>query len=698
VSSGPTLSRYTPSLMGRDLLERLFVVRDRLLDEIIRRIEAAARTTERNHTLLVGPRGAGKTHLVALAYHRTKDLMGEGRRLQVAWLPEDPWTLVTYRHVLTEIVSRLEPPFEGDVPRHPAELEAVLAQRATDLGPAVVIVENLDQILQAIGNDGQQRLRHLLQTDRSLLLVATSTTLDRSMSDQASPFYGFFTTSRLEPFDVEEAAAMLTAIAREREDDELVEYLASAEGKARLRTIEHLAGGQPRMWAALASALTVDGLDDLVDLLLTRFDDLTPYYQEQLGRLSGQQRLVVAELAEVDRPITVKELAERLEIDQRSLGKTVSDLVERRWMAETTSPVTAMLDQRRTYYELAEPMARLSFQIKDNRGEPLRVIVDFLKHWFDPVDLTSADALADVVRVGERVGTYLRAASIEQDDDAVIAAVRRLSGLPESGGRASPVLAEIDGALHALGAASGERFLCLPAAVRSAVEGQLEDRSFRAVQVDVHHAALSEVGDGFLPVSMVSWVERALRLAAQDGDGDGDGDLPRQVILLRWLAKAGRLDEAREMLRSLPVPAGPSEALDICIAKIEVANRGTDVGEVGMAARLYGDVLEAFDAWPDLLGLPMEGLTDQLLANRDRLRALEERLQTSITRKPWVDAVVARLPGAFAVAGATAEALVGAARHADAARLRAHVAEASQSEWGLDDPRSIAAREAAARG
>ena len=135
----------------------------------------------------------------------------------------------------------------------------------------------------------------------------------------------------------------------------------------------HLAGGQPRMWATLASALTVGGLDELVDLLLTRFDDLTPYYQEQLGRLSGQQRLVVAELAEIDRPINVRELAERLEIEQRSLAKTISELVDRGWAAETTSPVTALLDRRRTYYELAEPLARLSFQIKASRGEPLRL-------------------------------------------------------------------------------------------------------------------------------------------------------------------------------------------------------------------------------------------------------------------------------------------------------------------------------------
>ena len=120
---------------------------------------------------------------------------------------------MSYRHLLTAIAERLEPALEGELPRLAPELEGLLAAKAAVGGPIVVLVENLDRILHALGDEGQQRLRHLLQADRSLLLIATSTRLDRTLSDQASPFYAFFTTTRLEPFDVDEAAAMLTAIA-----------------------------------------------------------------------------------------------------------------------------------------------------------------------------------------------------------------------------------------------------------------------------------------------------------------------------------------------------------------------------------------------------------------------------------------------------------------------------------------------------
>src|SRR4051794_14418748 len=107
-----TRSRFTPSLMPHELLERLFVAREPILDRILSRISAAAAGAERNPTLLVGPRGSGKTHLVSLAYYRARELRDEGASLQFAWLPEDPWTIVSYRHLLSEIAQRLEPTVE----------------------------------------------------------------------------------------------------------------------------------------------------------------------------------------------------------------------------------------------------------------------------------------------------------------------------------------------------------------------------------------------------------------------------------------------------------------------------------------------------------------------------------------------------------------------------------------------------------
>ena len=576
------IAKFTPSLIPRPTLERIFVAREPILDAIMDRIRAAATTASQNHTLLIGPRGAGKTHLIALAYYRTLDLIEFGHRLQVSWLPEDPWKVVSYRHLLAAVLDGLTPAPSGrdPIPTSEQQLESMLVDLAHQHGPIVVLVENLDQILARLTDLGQQRLRHLLQSEEGLLLVATTTRLERDLSDQARPFYGFFTTTRLQPFSVTEAQQMLRALAVESGDHDLVDQLNSETTMARLRAIQHLAGGQPRMWTALASALTIDQLDKLVELFLTRFDDLTPYYQEQMGRLSPQQLQLVAELAEADHPVHVSELAERIGVDQRSLGKTVTELVDRGWITAVNTPVGYLLDRRRTYYELAEPLARISFQIKESRGRPLQLIVDFIKGWFDPKDLAAAH--------GDPANEYLELAVFDYEHDAVTRVVRQLRRLPESRAPALELLGTIDDALADLANRRADRFLRLPIAVRTALEERLgtpdslipDSISLRA---EIHTAALNEVGNVPHP-ALPSWRIRAEDLVNQSHQPAA------LLVLAHWLASSWTFDEAEAVLKAAKQEVIPNSPT-IQTAQSHLAAAYQSAGRLAPAIRLYEQAL-----------------------------------------------------------------------------------------------------------
>ena len=63
-------SRYSPGNMDRESLEAVFVGRDDVMEDVLSRTTTSIRGPEKHYILLVGPRGAGKTHLLALAYHR----------------------------------------------------------------------------------------------------------------------------------------------------------------------------------------------------------------------------------------------------------------------------------------------------------------------------------------------------------------------------------------------------------------------------------------------------------------------------------------------------------------------------------------------------------------------------------------------------------------------------------------------------
>ena len=556
--SAVSISRFTPSTMPEDLLERLFVVRKPVLESLMKRVGDLGNTPSPHHTLLVGPRGAGKTHLISLVYHRAKNRAGTdgGKPLRIAWLPEDPWTIVSYARLLAAILERVAPD-TGVRSADEAELDARLRSTSRKDGPVLVLMENVDQILDALGEVGQQKLRNLLQTESGVLIIGSTTRLDRSLSSHAAPFFGFFDTIRLEPFSPEEAREMLTALAREADNAELAERLSSSGALARIHTIAHLAGGQPRLWALLGSALTVEELRDLAALLLSRFDDLTPYYQEQLARLSPLQRLVVAELAAADRPLPVKDIAERVGSDQRSVAKAVGDLAERGWLKPVSTIFTELLDRRRTYYDLAEPLARLAFQIKESRGEPLPLVVDFLVNWFDADQLRSSDG-----------SDYGRVALMRMEQDEVGGLARRLTSLPESRIPSLDLLGQVEDALAAFSAGDAEPVMALRSTLRQAIELRAHDEGgIASVRLELLEDALREVGDVPRGDTNSAWVGRAERL-------DAEAQSPQsRLILVRWLAASWRFDEAEAALGTISSEQAALEGANAVAQAYESAGR-----------------------------------------------------------------------------------------------------------------------------
>ena len=527
------ISRYTPSTMAAEQLERLFVVREPILEMLMQRVRELGTTPSPHHTLLVGPRGSGKTHLISLVYHRSQALIREKAGFRIAWLPEDPWTIVSYGRLLAAIGERLS--WDASQERDEQRLEVALQRSIQEDGPALVLLENLDQILDGLGDLGQQRLRHLLQTEQRLLVIGSTTRLDRNLSRQNHPFFGFFDTIQLSPFSAEDARLMLLALALESGDRELQDRLERDQDLARLYTIAHLAGGQPRIWAMFGSALTVGRLQQLSTFFLERFDDLTPYYQSRLEQLPPQQRLIVAELAAADRPLPVKELADRVGADQRSIAKAMGDLQDRGWVQPATTIFAQYLDRRRTYYELAEPLVRLAFQIKEQRGEPLPIIVDFLISWFDHEQLFDSDD-----------NVYRRAALAAMESNEGLGLARRLTSLPVTRIPSLNLLGQAEDALAALSAHNAEPLMSLPNTVRQAVESRIgKDGDTRPMRRILLKMALNEVGD--VPQRGINpeWVDRAERLDEEEGSPT------TRMLLLGWLAASWRFDEAEDVLATI---------------------------------------------------------------------------------------------------------------------------------------------------
>ncbi len=388
------ISVFTPSNTPPEVLARIFVQRHRLLEKLVERLKRSMLTGNMHHALLIGPRGSGKTNMVALTQHRLQQQEELDDVMRIAWLGEDD-TITGLIDLAMGIADRLaeEYPdeFETDY-RSPFRMlpaddaaEAILNEihRRLQHRNLLVMFENMDAAFKGLGDHGQKRWRAFLQEKGRIATLATSQQIFDGVSDRDLPFWGFFDIHHLAPLSFDDSRTLIRNISIENKNKELVQFIDTAEGRYRIRSLHHLAGGNHRMYVLLSEFLTKASLDDLVSAFETLADELTPYFQERIRSLPAQQAKIVQSLAAMEgAAITVKEIAASTFIDERSCSKQLGELRSKRY-------VQAEKRGKESYYELSEPLMRLCLEVKNQRGKPLKLIARFLKAWFTADDLKS---------------------------------------------------------------------------------------------------------------------------------------------------------------------------------------------------------------------------------------------------------------------------------------------------------------------
>jgi tetratricopeptide (TPR) repeat protein len=384
------LFSFTPSLMEGETLEAIFVQREALATDLVERIRDSVLTQTKLYTLIIGARGMGKTHLVSLVHHRVQAMDDLKERLLIAWLREEEWGVTSFLDVLLRIFRALaegdvtvEERMEGLYELSSEEAEAAGVRLLNELigeRTLLLIAENLDDLFGGLGEQGQQKLRAFLQTHANCTILATSPRLFNGVQRRTAPFYGFFRPVHLDELTTAEAQQLLVNIARLRHQTDLVKFLNTPTGQMRVKAVQHLAGGNPRIYIIFADFLTHQSLEELVSPFMSLVDVLTPYYQSRMQYLSPQQRKIVELLCEKKHPLAVKTIAQRCFMTAQTASSQLKDLREKGY-------VKAEAIGRDSFYEITEPLMRICLGAKKERGEPMRLVVDFLRVWYPQAEL-----------------------------------------------------------------------------------------------------------------------------------------------------------------------------------------------------------------------------------------------------------------------------------------------------------------------
>jgi hypothetical protein len=420
---------YNPVLLGDDTLRRHFVVRGDVLERLVDTLRAPRPT----HTLIVGPRGMGKTTLL----RRLRLAILDDPALRERWIPlafpEEQYNVGRLDDLWANCVDAAADWLQSIGRARDAEgLDDTLDQGRQharevllDLATAekkgfVLLIDNLDLVLGRLGESEQWELRRVLGGAAPLVLVGASANLADETAEYGKPFYEFLLPLSLAPLSVADMRALLDALGAETGGDAANAVRAVTEG--RLRTLHALTGGNPRTTALLFEVLCQERHADAEALVNGLLDRVTPLYKARFEALPDQLQRVLDAVALAWNPTPAADVATSTGLGINLTSAQLARLVELGHVEKVPLPGT-----RKTGFQVAERFFGIWYLMRASRRLRRRLghLVRFMEMLWEPDDRRTIAAL--YARHGAELGSTLALAQTlgAHDEPAMAAAVNR---------------------------------------------------------------------------------------------------------------------------------------------------------------------------------------------------------------------------------------------------------------------------------
>ena len=287
--------RFNPGFQTDDEAVANYVVRQHELAQALAAFDPIRHNAAR--VLVIAPRGAGKTTLCRRVLAETRRAEPLKSAWQAIFLGEESYSVITPGEFFLECLFQLADQTADEALRgtheHALRIQGedellrfsldALATYAADVDKRLlVIVENFHTILHDQIGDDAHRLLTELGNDQLFGVLAT--TVAQSSAEDSGDLPADYSRINLEPLDLEEC-------------QELWEALSGARVKSdRIRPLQILTGGSPRLLHILADFMKTPSLQDLLGNLNLLIDQNTEYFKSQLDALPAMERKVFAAL------------------------------------------------------------------------------------------------------------------------------------------------------------------------------------------------------------------------------------------------------------------------------------------------------------------------------------------------------------------------------------------------------------------
>ena len=382
--------KYNPGFLSDNEIVASFCVRNAEFESLLESLHASGGNSN-VHSLVIGPRGSGKTHLLlrVAAEIRRDALLSEFYPIAFA---EESYEVTTVGEFWLECLNHLaEQAPEGERAdlrlsysdlRNTGDdrdlagrcLGTILDFAGRHAKRLLLLVENLNMLFADITDpDAGWRLRHTLQTEPRIVLLGSATSRFDEIDHPDHALYDLFRVVTLQALDTEDCDTLWSALS------------GQPKGSQRIRPLQILTGGNPRLISVLAGFEKTYSFKDLMSNLFDLVDEHTEYFKSHIEALPPQERRVYLALARLWKPATAKEVASQARVNVNKCSAQLGRLVDRGAVS-----IEDGAKRRRTYY-VAERMYNIYYLLRRPGAEShvVDALVRFMAIYYSPDELVN---------------------------------------------------------------------------------------------------------------------------------------------------------------------------------------------------------------------------------------------------------------------------------------------------------------------
>ena len=401
----PRAVKYNPAFLSEADLVGRFVVRQVDLELLVEVVEDNTAAVNQ-HLIVLGPRGSGKTSLLRRAVVEVQSRAD----LRERWFPvifsEESYEVTSAGELWLEALDQLaDQAADEGLRRSHAELvresdDQRLAERA--LGQLLdfadgrgvrllLIIENLHMLAAQIGDDDAWRLRHTLQTEARIMVMASASSRFDQIDQASKAFYELFKLHELARLDTRECGVVW-------------QMVTGVEPPGSIRPIQILTGGNLRLLIIISSFAQARSFQSLLVDLMMLVDDHTEYFKSHLDGLAAVERKVYLGLAKIWAPATARQVSELARVDVNTASVLLNRLVKR------GAVIVNSTVGRKKFYELSERLYNIYYLMRRG-GSPanrVKAAVSFMLAYYGADTKKIVSLAAQIAREACDDGSRLR--------------------------------------------------------------------------------------------------------------------------------------------------------------------------------------------------------------------------------------------------------------------------------------------------